>query len=321
MSQRRAMLPSWLISMVLHLVVVLVLGLTLQLSPPQGVSATRTADVGIVLKHQDSDEPYYENAEEAGGADSTAETAMGGDVGELLSDQPPSDPTSELPAAFAVIGPSALESGGVGSAIGATAGPHARPTIGGKARTGVFGIEGEGYKFVYVFDRSGSMGGSGRSALSAAKAELINSLKSLEQTHQFQIVFYNENTARFNPTGQPNKLCFANERNKTLAERFVLGITADGSTEHEQALVAAIKLQPDVIFFLTDADLPQLGPASLEKIERMARGIQIHAIEFGLGPQRDKNNFLVKLARQNGGKHGYVDVTKLVPVAAPVTRQ
>ncbi|HYW78695.1 MAG TPA: hypothetical protein VE890_03925, partial [Thermoguttaceae bacterium] len=181
MSQRRATLPSWLISTVLHLLLVLVLGLTLQLSPPQGVSSDRTAEVGIVLKHQDADESYYESAEETGGADSATEVAMGGGVGELLSDQPPSDPTSELPAAFDVIGPGALESGGVGSAINATAGPHGRPTIGGKARTGVFGIEGEGYKFVYVFDRSGSMGGAGRSALDAAKAELIQSLQSLEQ--------------------------------------------------------------------------------------------------------------------------------------------
>ena len=35
------------------------------------------------------------------------------------------------------------------------------PNQGGKARTSLFGIVGEGYKFVYVFDRSGSMGGIG----------------------------------------------------------------------------------------------------------------------------------------------------------------
>jgi len=35
------------------------------------------------------------------------------------------------------------------------------PREGGKAHTSLFGVVGEGYKFVYVFDRSGSMGGRG----------------------------------------------------------------------------------------------------------------------------------------------------------------
>ena len=53
------------------------------------------------------------------------------------------------------------------------------PPEGGKARVSLFGLVGEGYKFVYVFDRSGSMGGEGRESLRAVKAELIRSLKGL----------------------------------------------------------------------------------------------------------------------------------------------
>lgn len=102
-----------------------------------------------------------------------------------------------------------------------------------------------------------------------------------------------------------------------MALKFIRGITADGSTEHEVALVAAVKLQPDVIFFLTDADEPKLWPRQLEKIRRMAAGITIHAIEFGFGPQTDSNNFLVRLARDNGGKHGYVNIMSLSPVRQP----
>ena len=33
--------------------------------------------------------------------------------------------------------------------------------------------------------------------------------------------------------------------------------------------------------------------------------------EFGYGPQTDEDNFLVRLARQNGGQHQYVDVSQL----------
>ncbi|MBN2473055.1 MAG: hypothetical protein JXB62_00505 [Pirellulales bacterium] len=314
MDRPRAMLPSWLISMLLHLLLMLLLGLTLRLAPPQGAAAERTAEVGIVLKHQDGPQEYFESEDDAGGEDSQTATTAPRSVAELLDESVPADPSNALPAAFAVIGPGGLEPGGVGSAIGADTGPRATGrSLGGKARTGVFGIEGEGYKFVYVFDRSGSMGGSARSPLGVAKAQLIASLKSLEKTHQFQIIFYNERSWRFNPTGHPNKLFFATEQNKALAAKFIGSIVADGSTDHEAALVAAIKLQPDVIFFLTDADQPVLGPRALEKIQRMASGITIHAIEFGFGPQTQMDNFLVQLARQNGGKHGYVDVSRFAP--------
>jgi hypothetical protein len=73
----------------------------------------------------------------------------------------------------------------------------------------------------------------------------------------------------------------------------------------------AIRLNPDVIFFLTDADEPRLNSQQLQRIARRAGGITINAIEFGYGPQADANNFLVRLARQNGGQHAYVDISRL----------
>jgi hypothetical protein len=269
--------------------------------------------VGIVLKHDGDDETYYESP--PGGAEGQSDVHSADPVAtmhDLVGEDAPVDPSSNLPSAL-VIGPGALEGSGVPSSIGATQGPRGPGTaIGGKARPRVFGVEGEGYRFVYVFDRSTSMGGSGRNCLEAAKAELIASLESLEQTHQFQIIFYNEQPRRFDPWGDPDRMVFATEQNKALAAKFVRGITAFGNTEHEAALVAAIKFRPDVIFFLTDAAEPMLYPNQLAKIRRMANGISINAIEFGLGPQHDANNFLSKLAAQNGGSHGYVDVSSLI---------
>lgn len=312
MDATRAAVPSWLISLVLHLVLILVLGLTLRLTPPRGTAAERTAEVGIVLKQQSGDEQLYIGQEDIGQESSEAAADAAAQLAELFSDTPPTDPSDVLPSSLAVIGPGALPEGGLPSAIGAeTATPGQDRGIGGQARTGVFGIEAEGHKFVYVFDRSGSMSGSGRSPLSAAKAELIASLESLDETHQFQIIFYNETPRRFSPTGQSSKLFFATERNKTLAAKFVRSITASGSTRHEQALMLALRLQPDVIFFLTDADEPKLSGRELAHIRRLSGGIAIHAIEFGLGPQHEPDNFLIRLARENNGKHQYVNVTKL----------
>ena len=180
----------------------------------------------------------------------------------------------------------------------------------GKARASLFGVSGEGYKFVYVFDRSGSMGGSGAASLRAVKSELRKSLQSLEDTHQFQIIFYNDRPVLFNPTGVPGKLAFATERVKERALRFLDTIVAEGGTEHEAALKMAIRLRPDVIFFLTDGDEPKLCRRQLDEIRNMADGVTINTIEFGPGPARERPGFLATLAEENNGHYVYVDAQK-----------
>jgi len=184
------------------------------------------------------------------------------------------------------------------------------PQGGGKARTSMFGLSGEGYKFVYVFDRSGSMGGDGNASLKAVKAELLASLKNLDSVHQFQIIFYNERPVLFNPSGTPGKLAFATERNKEEVQRFLDSIKAAGGTNHEAALHMATALKPDVIFFLTDGDDPKLTPEELDKIERWSAGIRINAIEFGIDQSPPAEGFLKGLARRTGGQYIYMDASK-----------
>jgi hypothetical protein len=185
----------------------------------------------------------------------------------------------------------------------------------GKAQVSMFGLVGEGYKFVYVMDRSGSMGGAGRIALRAVKEELAKSLESLDSIHQFQIIFYNERPAVFNPSGTPGKLAFATEQVKQRAVRFVDSITADGGTRHDDALRMAIRLHPDVIFLLTDGDKPQLSAQEIDEVTRKAAGITIHTIEFGLGPPPAEKSFLAVLAAKNVGRYAYVDLTDRLPAA------
>jgi hypothetical protein len=301
---------------VLHcLGLILVVVVPLSSAPRRGAVAERTADVGIVLKHQQGDDrPYFQNGDGGGSEQAAAATTAASDPGgrdALLGDQPPTDPSTRLPSGLKVIGPGALAGGGVGTAIGADRGSgRGGHPGGGTGRTSVFGIEGEGYKFAYVFDRSGSMEGR---PLQAAKAELIASLKSLADNHQFQIIFYNSQPLRFSPSGEPNRLFFASERNKNLAAKFIGSIVADDGTDHERALTLAINLRPDVIFLLTDADEPKLSPGQLDKINRRAEGITINAVEFGFGPQAESDNFLVRLARGSGGRHAYVDISHPIP--------
>jgi hypothetical protein len=175
------------------------------------------------------------------------------------------------------------------------------------SRTGetqLFGVVGRGTSFLYVFDRSLSMKGA---ALAAAKRELLASVGRLEEVHQFQIVFYNE-TARMM---QPPQMVFGGQNGLRQAESFVTGVTASGGTDHVQALKLALRMNPDVVFFLTDADEPQVSPNELKEIQRRGTGAVIHVIEFKSGPTKGQENWLRKLAEQNRGEYKNVDVTAL----------
>ncbi|MGE5193829.1 MAG: hypothetical protein ACM3U2_15135, partial [Deltaproteobacteria bacterium] len=76
-----------------------------------------------------------------------------------------------------------------------------------------------------------------------------------------------------------------------------------------EALLLALSYSPEVIFFLTDAGEPVLYPGDLEKIKKRNNGrSRIFSIEFGKGANLKTDNFLKKLARENGGAHAYRDV-------------
>lgn len=309
---------SLLASTLFHGGLAVLLALAYQAGPGGVAGVEGTAQVGIVLKQvaDDGQATFLEESDASSAFSSNdppskSPPSTGGEVEAITAELPGGSPGDALPTAPSVIGagaPSTSPGGGGPGDMLAGAGPLNKNPSGGKAKTAVFGVEGEGYRFVYVFDRSGSMGGGARSPLVAAKNQLLASIDSLADTHQFQIVFYNQEPYVFNPGGA-HRLSFATDRIKELARRFIGAVAADGGTNHERALRKALELGPDVVFFLTDAG-DGLSPGKLDEIRRANGGrTAIHTIEFGVGPADRASNFLKQLAKENGGRYGYVDVT------------
>ncbi|HEY1065394.1 MAG TPA: VWA domain-containing protein [Pirellulales bacterium] len=313
-------LPSWAVSCAFHTLLVLALGFVWHLdgSGPRGQTLTLigellepASEAGLVEEEGSTDG----QATVVGGGGSptpsaeTVSAAMSAAVASALSDAPASDPAAFLPSAGPLGAGGGPDGGLFGAPGGMTGGSGPKRNVaGGVGKTSVFGVEGEGRSFVYVFDRSGSMGGSGRSPLQAAKEQMIQSIESLAETHRFHIVYYNQRPTAFNPAGD-GRLAFATESSKNVARNFVRSIVADGATDHELALKTALALGPDAIFFLTDADDP-LNAVQMEDIRRRNGGnTAINCIEFGLGRALGRPSFLARLAEQNRGNYGYIDIT------------
>lgn len=313
----RVRIPAWMASVALHATLFVLLALIWRHLPAKSiVSAEPDRKAGVALVEvRGSEERYLTNPNHApqAPADTQASGAQAS-LARIWENEGAGAPV-ELPSAPAPLtgSPSSVQAFSSGGDYRATGRPQRG--LGGKGRTSVFGAEGVGTRFVYVFDRSGSMDGFGGRPLAAAKAELLASLAQLDKTHQFQIVFYNERPSVFNPyTPQPPRLLFADEAGKRLAESFVAGITATGGSHHYEALRLALQMQPDVVFFLTDGQENPPTSAQLESLLRQASrcGATIHAIEFGAGPGPGSIPFLRQLASATGGRYVYIDVTRLV---------
>jgi hypothetical protein len=316
------MVPAWVLSCLLHGTLITIGAFTLQVMPRGFEEQGRGGGIVLVASSSTGKTAYF--SESAAARKGSAALASASPAAATKTTAIPLPGAEQLPQVASAGLPQSLPSAALpGSETGL---PNASGLIGG-AGTGtgvtnatgqttlnVFGVAGTGSRFVYVFDRSSSMSGYEGRPLAAAKAELLSSLKSLEKVHQFQIIFYNEEPHIFNAKpGQKPTLYFADEAAQASATAFVENIVGDGGTQHLDALLKALSLNPDVIFFLTDANDPRLTEPELQKIRERNRGgtTVIHCIEFGAGPSQDNDNFLHRLAKQNRGSRVYIDVTKL----------
>lgn len=179
---------------------------------------------------------------------------------------------------------------------------------GGGGGTSFLGVQGIGKKFVYVIDRSFSMAND--HALQAAKLELLASLQRLNETQQFQVIFYNNEYVVLNTRGGRFDFFRGTDIQRLMVAEQIREITPAAGTRHLPALLEALNFRPDVIFLLTDgAAESALHVKDLEQIQRQNRyGTHIHCIEFGRAEKShlgEAGNFLKVLARENAGQYAY----------------
>ena len=303
-------LNAWGGSLFFHLVVLLLLMGWFQFQPVYRLApGERNAVGGIVLakatetgtSYVDGDGNEFGAANSSSGPPSLDDLLADGLSDVVLADSLPNPaigPAPQTPGvARAASGLGGIGRGGFGTDLG-----------GGKVRVSFFGTEGDGRKFVFVFDRSTSMNDYGGRPLRAARNELLQCLEPLTDFQQFNIIFYNDNFSVW----RQRELPFATESNKANAVNFVRGITAMGGTQHYDPLIAALRLRPDVIFFLTDGEEKDaLNGGQLANIRRLNPGIQINAVQFGVGATPPDRSFLQTLTAQNQGQYQYINIAEL----------
>lgn len=159
------------------------------------------------------------------------------------SDNPSADSFGaiEAPGIGAIVGP-----GGAGNGIGIGSGK-------GGGGTSFFGVGGRGTRFAYIVDVSGSMEQEDR--IRTAMAELQRSISALPDFAYFYVVLYSNDAVlpEFQESWQR-----ASRSNIARMRSWLEAQKARGGTYPLQAFNLVFKLpQPaDVIFFLTDGEIP-----------------------------------------------------------------
>lgn len=337
---RTRQIPAWLLSLAMHGAAFVVLALVVR-GPGVVPIPTPEKEVGIVLASATASETEYFDS-------SAAETALPNELSETESADAAAEalPQSVDNVASDIELPELNNAEeGLNSGVGVVAAPDfsagsggvtlpgedlseliaaekalmaARKTSSGPSTSlAPFGARAAvGNSFVFLLDRSRSMGDEGLGALAAAETELKNQLSRLGPEHKFQIIAYNHK-----PTYVGSKtLLAANKTNVAKVPEFFTSMAAIGKTEHEMALLAALRLKPDVIFMLTDGGVPGMSAGQVKRVvERSAGATSIHSFEFGLSKPSEGNRFLKVLADATGGSYAFLDLSRSRPTVVEET--
>jgi hypothetical protein len=131
--------------------------------------------------------------------------------------------------------------------------------LGGRVRdaTEFFGLGGSGNSFVYVVDCSGSMGENQK--LERACYELLQSIEQLGDDQRYFIIFYNDGA--YPMDADRPVLATRNQFERT--RHWVSYVVPGGGTYPLPALLHALSLEPDAIYFLSDGMFDPMTIAQL----------------------------------------------------------
>jgi len=152
--------------------------------------------------------------------------------------------TADMSAAAELAAPRLGAGNGTGTGVGADGGDS------------FFGLLPQGRRFVYVLDCSRSMNHphntEAKTRFKRMKLELVRSVGSLSSEMEFFLIFFNDL-----PIGMPAPApVLATSRVKHHYLQWMSTLKAEGQTDPLAALQIALRMRPDVVFFLTDGSFP-----------------------------------------------------------------
>lgn len=176
-----------------------------------------------------------------------------------------------------------------------------------------FGQQGVGNKFLFLIDGSSRMNeGPTPSPMDLLKRELLQSLKMLPETDQFEVVFFNNGMLTASHTTGDITFVQATRQNRESVDQFVKDYIPDGRANPEQALSKAIKAQPHVLFFVCETlDVSSVSAAQWSDLAQRLDGIDCVIIELGFGREPLRGTTLKSWATQTKSNYFWKNTSEV----------
>ncbi|MBC7965779.1 MAG: hypothetical protein H7Z17_07615 [Fuerstia sp.] len=167
----------------------------------------------------------------------------------------------------------------------------------GEGKVTFFGKEVQANSVAFVIDASKSMYGM---RFQRARTELVNALSKLQPNQSFFVVFYtNETYPMFFPDNTI-ELIPADQRNLGRVFDWIGQSQVQGGTQPQLAIALTMKLKPDVVFFLSDGDIP---PETQGIVKYHNSRSVVHTITFGSDAGA---GIMRQIALRNGGEYRFI---------------
>ena len=146
---------------------------------------------------------------------------------------------------------------------------------GGAGGTSFFGVGGRGTRFAYIVDKSASM----RGRIAEAKAELYKSIVGLPDFASVYVIFYDSS----DPWPFSDKWERVRSSTVQRLKKWLNDVGPSGGTEPTPAFraVFGLDVRPDVIFFLSDGEIPPESIAQIRQMNSRGKRVIINSIAFG----------------------------------------
>jgi hypothetical protein len=294
-------LPSWLVSAVVHLLVLVLLALiTLPAAAPEiirDILASNATDaqvdatvdnepVELEQLEQLAGNPELDPASLVGAVTATAaDASVGVDTGADA-------PIVEIGTLFSGSGRAMLAGG----------------DNGGGAQ--FFGVKAKGVKFVFIVDSSNSMKGG---KFDAARQELSYAVRRLSKNQLFYVIFFDHDAYRMFDLKKPEpQALFATPANLQRLDKWLPTVENELKTDPYDAVKFAMEMMPDAIYILSDGKFTDKGRT--EKYLKVANAIDypitnmkakvaIHTIAFW---DKAGEPTLKDIAETSGGTYRFV---------------
>jgi len=195
--------------------------------------------------------------------------------------------------------------------------------------TEFFGVQGQGSKFVFVCDCSGSMNGLKWMELNR---ELSRCISSLSAGKSFYVIFFDgEMHPMFEPFGREPALLDATTENIEKARQWIANKSLGRDTSPCDSVKFAVNLEPDAVFLLTDGEFsdytaPYLRDFNKKRVAKNKPKVVVHTIGFF---SQKHQMVLERIAKDSGGTYQFVAGPKPVKpkrksqnvIARPVSPQ